>query len=165
MKKLLFPLVILVAFSIFFTSCDSPLKYHDKIIENYNSLDSIIVVFVQDVYDKEASVADLQQDYDETLKMCEANMADLAEFEEMADDPGFYSAVVEFHEVCRDLLDNEFKSIIDIYLSGDWTDEKGAQVDGLMEQIYNNVVEMEDKVVEFEELFAQKHDITLLDVE
>ena len=165
MKKILFPTVLLIAFLIFFTSCDSPSKYHDKIIENYNNLDSMMVVFVQNVYDKEASTVDLQQNYDETLQMYKANMEKLDNIKEISDDQGLYAAVVEFHEVCRNLLNNEFKSVIDIYSSGDWTEEKGAQVDGLMEEVYNKIVEMEDKVIEFEELFAQKNNITLLNEE
>lgn len=167
MKKILSFIVIIIGISFFFISCNDskvmgPLAYHDKIIGIYNNTDSLIVEFVNDVYDKESTVTDLQNDYNNSLDQVKKNMDELNLIKKSVDDPGFLDAVKEFHEVCDESIKNNFKAVLDIYSDkSDWTDEKGEKVDKIMDELYNKIVNKEKKVADIEEIFADKNGIVL----
>jgi len=169
MKKTLSFIVIIIciSFSFSFISCNDskvmgPVEYHDKIIGIYNNTDSLIVEFVKDVYDKESTVADLQNDYNNSLDQVKKNMDELNSIKKLVDDPGLLDAVKGFHEVCDESTKKNFTALLDIFSDrSDWTDEKGHKVDKIMDELYDKIIDKENKVDDTEESFALKYGIVL----
>lgn len=159
-------LILIISISFTFTSCNqnkvlSPVDYHDKIITIYNNTDNLIVEFVKNVYDKEATVEDLQNSYDLSLDNIKKSLDELNSIKKLEDDPGFIDAVIDFHSFCDVVIKEDFKEIIDIYSEKNWTDEKGHKIDKTMAELFDKIIEKEGKVIEIEETYALKYGIVL----
>ncbi len=164
MRKFLFFIEIIVFFSFF--SCQNnnrltPTDYHQKIYKLYSSMDSMLILMVKDVYEKEATEKLLTDDYNQAVEMIRQNMDKLNSIKELSDDPGFLKSTKDFYITCDSVIKNNFRDVINIYSQGEWTDEKGAKVDNLMKEIYNKIVDKEEIVRNKENDFALKYGIIL----
>ena len=156
---------LIFLFLILISSCQNnlltPSDYHQRINKLYRSLDSTLLLMVKDVYKKDATKKLLTEDYNSALEMIRKNMDTLNSIKELPNDPGFLRSTQEFYITCDSMIKNNFKDVIDIYSQVEWSDEKGAKIDDSMKEIYQIIIDKEQRVRNKENDFALEYGIVL----
>jgi hypothetical protein len=163
MKKInLFSFVLLFVGIGVFSGCDlrDPGEYNDEVLDHYTEMDDQIVEFLGAIWDDDYTVEDLQAEYDKALDVYKKNYDDLEAIEPMSKDPGFHTSVVDFYDICKDVLDNEYKEIMDMY-SVEWQESFGAEINDLDEIAVEKIIDGEDDVIDSQIGFADNYGFEL----
>lgn len=166
MKKinLFLGLVAVFGLSFMFTSCgeQDPIEYNDEVLGYYTELDEQIADFETALWDGDYSIEDLQAEYDYTLLLYDLNYVLVKAITPLKKDPGFHASVIEFYDGIKSALDNEYKEIMDLYNADDWQDDYIDKIYDLDDAALDKLIELEGKVTDAQQEFADAYGITLM---
>lgn len=139
-----------------------PIEYNDEVLFFYTELDEQIAQFENYLWADDVTVEEMQQEYDKTMTIYEDNYDVLNAIEPLKNDPGFHATVVEFYDGVKNALDNEYKQIMDMYNADEWEDEFMDQIFDLDDAAIDRLIELENKVTDIQQDFANAYGITLI---
>jgi len=162
--NLLLGLVAVFGLTFMFSSCgeQDPIEYNDEVLGYYTELDEQIADFETALWDGDYTIEDLEAEYDYTMLIYDLNYDLVKDIAPLKNDPGFHAAVVEFYDGVKDALDNEYKEIVDLYTSDDWQDDFIDRIYDLDDVVLEKLIDLENKVTDAQQEFADAYDITLL---
>lgn len=163
MKKInLLSIVLLFVGIGILSGCDmrDPVEYNDEIIDYYTEMDTQIANFIDAIWDEDYTIEDLQAEYDKTLDVYKKNYDDLVAIEPLKKDHGFQANVVNFYDICKDVLDNEYKEVMGMY-NVEWEDDFSDKIHDLDDKASDKISNGEDDVIDSQKEFADAVGLTL----
>jgi hypothetical protein len=139
---------------------DDPMEYHDKLVYQYTLLDRQIVALTTGIWDTTYTVEDLVDEYEMTQNIVKYNLPELKEMNELKDDPGLLTSIIDFYESVDDALENEYAQIISFY-TGTWQDSYGDKIYDLDAKAVEMLIEKENAVIDQQERFANAFNFDL----
>lgn len=164
MKNLLFTLSTLFITSslLIFSGCKSenPEEYNNALFYYYSELNEQLMFFEEAIWDETYDTDELEYQYNKTLDIYKTNIDSLKNFKALEKDPGLKTAIIEFYEISKSVLDNEFKKIIDMYNS-EWDDSYADLISKLDKDAIDKLAQIEQKISDTQEKFAEQYELTI----
>ncbi len=163
LSKLFLLVFILVSISV---SCDlgkDPAKYNDEVLMYYTMLDNQVSSFIQDIYDDDVSIEQLNEEYNKLKEFHKEYSAKLKKIKPIKKDKWFYKSVVEFYETVEKVLLYELSDVLYFYsLTWETEDQYSNQINTQLNKAVDIIVAAEDNVIDSQKTFADEVGLQLI---